>query len=88
MERDKLTNEDVRAKFTNQFDLVNYTIKLAKEMIKSGRQPRGSLKTDNPALQAIEEVLIQEKELDQKGIESLLSSWEEEEEEETLEHFS
>ena len=58
MEKDDLTNEKVRKKFTNQFDLINYTITLATSLIRSGRSPRVPVTTDNPALQAIEELAL------------------------------
>lgn len=62
MEKDSLTNEKVRKKFTNQFDLINYTITLAESLIRSGRNPRVPVTTDNPALQAIAELAIYEDE--------------------------
>ena len=40
-----LTNEKIRKKFDSQFDLVNYAIKLAANMIHTGRDSR--LKTDS-----------------------------------------
>lgn len=36
---DHLTNEQLRNMFTNQFELVNYAIKLAENFIRSGREP-------------------------------------------------
>ncbi|MGA8164213.1 MAG: hypothetical protein WB791_04210 [Waddliaceae bacterium] len=60
MERENLTNEKVRTRFTNQFDLINHAIKLAEDLIKSGRHLREHTTTDNPALQAIEELLSHE----------------------------
>lgn len=55
--REYLTNEAISKRFDNQFDLVNYTIKLAAELVKSGRAPRVKIKTENPALQILEEVI-------------------------------
>lgn len=41
MENNKqFTNEDLSKKFRNNFDLVNYAISLAENMIQSGRDPR------------------------------------------------
>lgn len=41
----------------SQFDLVIYAIKLAVEMIKSGREPRIKLKCQNKASQILSEML-------------------------------
>lgn len=41
MENNKqFTNEELAGKFKNNFDLVNYAISLAENMIQSGRDPR------------------------------------------------
>ncbi len=41
MENSKqFTNEELSKKFKNNFDLVNYAISLAENMIQSGREPR------------------------------------------------
>jgi len=58
MERKKnaLTNEKISRKFNNQFDLVNYAIKLAENMIKSGRDPRVKIDSQNRALQVLAEI--------------------------------
>jgi DNA-directed RNA polymerase subunit omega len=58
MERKKhaLTNEKISRKFNNQFDLVNYAIKLAENMIKSGRDPRVKIDSQNRALQVMAEI--------------------------------
>lgn len=40
-----LTNEQIKKKFKSSFELVNYAIELAEEMIVSGREPR--IRTDN-----------------------------------------
>ncbi len=53
---DNLTNEKISKKFTNQFDLVNYAIKLADDMIRTGRSPRVKMQTENPALLILEEI--------------------------------
>jgi len=54
----KLTNEEISGKFVNQFDLVNYAIHLSRELILSGRESRSTIKTDNPALQILDEISI------------------------------
>jgi DNA-directed RNA polymerase subunit K/omega len=53
---DNLTNEEISKKFNNQFDLVNYAIKLATNMIQTGREPRVRMNTENPALLILEEI--------------------------------
>lgn len=53
---DNLTNEKISKKFNNQFDLVNYAIKLAGDMIETGRSPRVKMQTENPALLILEEI--------------------------------
>ena len=55
--KDSLTNEIISKRFENQFDLVNYAIGIAQEMIHSGRGPRVKTDTENPALQVIEEII-------------------------------
>jgi len=51
-----LTGESFRNRFESQFDLVNYAISLAQDMIVSGRGPR--VKTDvlNVAHQILDEI--------------------------------
>lgn len=56
MKNVRLTNERVRDKFKSQFELVNYAIRLAENMIKSGRGPRIKIDTRNPALQILGEI--------------------------------
>jgi DNA-directed RNA polymerase subunit omega len=57
MERRKnLTNEIVTKKFQNQFDLVNYAISVATHLIESGRDTQAHSWTENPALQALDEI--------------------------------
>jgi hypothetical protein len=36
--RDQLTTEQIRKKFKNNFDLCNFSIQIARNMILSGRQ--------------------------------------------------
>lgn len=54
--KDHLTNEIISKRFVNQFDLVNYAISVAEEMIHVGRAPRVKTETENPALQVLEEI--------------------------------
>lgn len=57
MERKEyLTNENLRKKFNSQFDLVNYAISLAENMILSGRDSRVQLDTQNRATQLLAEI--------------------------------
>lgn len=54
--RDRLTNEDLSKKFKNQFELVSYAIKLAENMIMTGRQPRARVDIQNSAVQILGEI--------------------------------
>ena len=56
MVKDNLTNEDLGKKFKSQFELVNYAIKLAENMIKTGRGPRVKIEAQNTALQIVAEI--------------------------------
>src|SRR5271156_4038182 len=51
-----LTNEKISKKFTSQFELVNYAIRLAENMILSGRDARVKTDSQNHALQVIAEI--------------------------------
>lgn len=53
-----LTNESIKSKFKSQFELVNYAIKLAEQMIHSGRVPHISTDNQNPAVVIIEEIEV------------------------------
>lgn len=55
-----LTNEKIKSKFTSQFDLVNYAISLAANMIMSGRDCRVKIDSQNRAMQILSEI-FQEK---------------------------
>lgn len=55
--KDNLTNEKVCKKFGSQFELVNYAIKLAANMIMSGRDSRVKIDSDNRAMQVLSEIL-------------------------------
>ncbi len=51
-----LTNEVVVSKFKSNFELVNYAIKLAENMIKTGRDARVKSDIQNRALLILEEI--------------------------------
>lgn len=56
--KDTLTNELLGGKFKSQFELVNYAIRLADNLIRSGRAPRVvKLDTQNPAALILEEIV-------------------------------
>lgn len=52
-----LTTEIVKKKFKNQFDLVNYAMKLAENMIKTGRAPRVKRDIGNTAMLVLQEIV-------------------------------
>lgn len=54
---DNLTTEKLRQKFKSQFELVNYSIRLAENMIKSGREPRVRMDLQNSAMQVLGEIV-------------------------------
>lgn len=54
--KDHITTEDLSKKFTNQFELVSYAIRLAENMLKTGRDPRVKTDMQNRALQVLEEI--------------------------------
>lgn len=56
--KDHITNEELGKKFNSQFELVNYAMKLAENMILTGRRalPYGSPDALNPATAAIIEI--------------------------------
>lgn len=56
--KETITNEKIRKKFKNQFDLVNYAIKLAENMIKSGRDARVKVESQNRASQLLAEITV------------------------------
>lgn len=51
-----LTNEDLAKKFKSNFDLVNYAIKLAENMIHTGRDARVKSDVQNRAMLVLEEI--------------------------------
>lgn len=52
----RVTHEYLSKKFKNRFDLVNYAIKLAENMIKSGRDGRVRSETQNRAMIILGEI--------------------------------
>lgn len=50
------TNNQLLEKFGSKFELVNYAIRLAENMIRSGRGPRIKIDSENPSLQVIAEI--------------------------------
>lgn len=54
--RDTLTHEKVGKKFNSSFELVNYAIKLAKNMIQTGRGCRVDTPIQNRAYQVLLEI--------------------------------
>lgn len=60
-----ITNETLGGKFKSQFKLVNYAIKLAENMIHSGRAPRiKRIDIQNPAAIILEELIQGKDQLD------------------------
>lgn len=51
-----LTNESLNKKFKSNFELVNYAIRLAANMIDTGRDPRVKSDNQNRALLILEEI--------------------------------
>ena len=51
-----LTNEEVTKKFKSSFDLVNYAIQLAENMIHTGRDARVKSDVQNRAMLILEEI--------------------------------
>ena len=55
--KETLTNEVIRKKFVSQFELVNYAIRLAENMIRTGRDSDSRLTGgDNVALHVISDI--------------------------------
>lgn len=63
--RDHLTNEEIRKKFKSQFELVNYAIRLAENMIKTGRDARVKTDAQNRSIQVLEEILLGKDQFDE-----------------------
>jgi len=54
--KETYTNEKLSKKFVSQFDLVNYAIRLAENMIRSGRETRVKTEHKNRAMQILMEI--------------------------------
>lgn len=54
--KNQFTNEELSKKFKSNFDLVNYAIALAENMIKSGRETRVKSDTQNRAMLILDEI--------------------------------
>ncbi|WP_042280102.1 DNA-directed RNA polymerase subunit omega [Candidatus Protochlamydia sp. R18] len=52
----RFTNESLSKNFTSNFELVNYAIRLAENMIKSGRDTRVKSDIQNRAMLILEEI--------------------------------
>jgi len=61
----RITNEEINKKFKNQFELVNYAIKLAENMLKTGRDARIKSDVQNRALQILEEIVTGKDQFDE-----------------------
>ncbi len=54
--REPLTSQRLRERFINQFDLVNYAIRVAENMVKTGREPKVNTASQSPACKVLEEI--------------------------------
>lgn len=63
--KDYLTNEKIAKKFKSQFDLVSYAIRLADNMIKTGRDCRVKTDIQNRSLQVLAEILNNKDQFDE-----------------------
>ena len=66
-----LTNEKISKKFNSQFELVNYAIKLAENMILSGREGRVRTDSQNHALQVIAEIIYNKDQFEELPMDSM-----------------
>lgn len=69
-----LTNEEMTSKFKSSFDLVNYAIKLAENMIKTGRDARVKSEIQNRAMLIVEEIYEGKDQFDEIKIRTSSSS--------------
>ena len=51
-----LTTEKIKTRFKSQFDLVGYAIRLAENMIRTGREPRVKDDVQNKAMLILAEI--------------------------------
>jgi hypothetical protein len=70
--KENLTNEKLRNKFANQFELVSYAIKLAENMIRTGRAPRVKTETQNASLNVLAEIASGKDVLEELPVETLV----------------
>jgi DNA-directed RNA polymerase subunit omega len=63
--KEYLTSEKVCKKFQSQFDLVNYAIGLAANMISTGRDCRVKTESQSRAIQVLNEILNDKDYLDE-----------------------
>lgn len=68
MSKNELTTEEIKKKFKSQFELVNYAIRLAANMIQSGRGPRMKTEIQNRSLQILEEIATGRDEFDEISV--------------------
>lgn len=54
--QEDLTNEQIKKKFKSQFELVGYAIKLAENMVQTGRGPKVKSDSQNVAIHVIDEI--------------------------------
>lgn len=72
--KEYLTNEKITKKFTSQFELVNYAIRLAENMIVTGRDPRVRTNTQNRSLQVLSEILNNKDHLDEVIVDEVVET--------------
>lgn len=65
MNKDDLTTEKLKQKFKSQFELVSYAIRLAENMIKTGRTARVKIESQNIAAQASAEIAANKDKIDE-----------------------
>lgn len=56
--RSHLTSERLRKRFTSQFDLVNYAIQIAENVVSTGRDVNVKTEVQNPAYNILEEIAL------------------------------
>lgn len=56
--RRHLTSERLRKRFTSQFDLVNYAIEIARNVVSTGRDINVKTDVQSPAYNILEEIAV------------------------------
>lgn len=69
-----LTNEELLKRFTNQFDLVRYAIRLAENAIRSGREISVETESQNLAFQILSEIAAKKERFQELPTPSALSA--------------